>query len=78
MGESCLLWCVFLAKSLKSSLPGNCFWLTKSEASKINGKYMKENGKFTGRKQKNPNKLNHIAPSSTRFILIPTHSVRMR
>jgi hypothetical protein len=29
----------------KGFFPGNCFWLTKSEASKINGK-------FTGRKQK--------------------------
>ncbi|CAC9613843.1 hypothetical protein [uncultured Gammaproteobacteria bacterium] len=36
----------------KGFFPGNCFWLTKSEASKINGKYTKENGKFTSRKQK--------------------------
>ncbi|CAC9565107.1 hypothetical protein [uncultured Gammaproteobacteria bacterium] len=28
--------------------------------------------------KKSSNKLNHIAPNSTRFIFIPTHSVRMR
>lgn len=38
----------------KGYFPENCTWLTKSEASKINAKYMKENGLLVGRcKSKN-------------------------
>lgn len=32
--------------------PNNCAWMTKSEASKINAKYMKKSGRLTGRKPK--------------------------
>jgi hypothetical protein len=33
----------------KGYFPENCAWVTKSEASKINAKYMKENGLLIGR-----------------------------
>jgi hypothetical protein len=36
----------------KSYVPGNCEWMSKSEASKINAAYMKESGLLIGRKRK--------------------------
>jgi hypothetical protein len=34
-------------------VPGNCTWMTKSEASKLNAAYMKAAGLLTGRRRKN-------------------------
>jgi len=42
----------------KGFFPDNCAWLTKSEASKINAKYMKRGGRLTGRKPKRFKKAN--------------------
>lgn len=36
----------------KGFCPSNCAWLTKSESSKVNAAYMKENGTLTGRRKR--------------------------